>query len=137
MQLLNQLRDDAGKLADEAIPEVASAVEQLSSGDSLCKVVVSLIGRLEQDIPGLVHPVTAPLPTPLTTPPTPTEEEEVATTAAALPDAAATVVETTDPQLATLQAELEKAQAQVAALQSALTPAAGAAPTVTSPEVTA
>lgn len=134
MQLLNQLRDDAGKLADEAIPEVASAVEQLSSGDSLCKVVVSLIGRLEQDIPGLVHPVTAPLPAPLTTPPAPSEEE-VAATAAAQADAAATVVETTDPQLATLQAELEKAQAQVAALQSALTPAAGAAPAVSSTEV--
>jgi hypothetical protein len=134
MQLLNQLRDDAGKLADEAIPEVASAVEQLSSGDSLCKVVVSLIGRLEQDIPGLVHPVTAPLPPPLTTPPAPTEEE-VAATAEAQAGAAPTVVETTDPQLATLQAELEKARAQVTALQSALTPAAGAAPAVSSTEV--
>ena len=42
----------------------------------------------------------------------------------------ATEGETT--QLATLQSELEKAQAQVAALQSALTPAPGATPEVTS-----
>ena len=41
MDLLNQLRDDAGKIADEAVPEVLNAVESLGSGDSLAKVVVS------------------------------------------------------------------------------------------------
>lgn len=132
MQLLNQLRDDAGKLADEAIPEVSSAVEQLASGDSLAKVFLALVGRLEQDIPGLVHPVTAPLPPPLTEKVADDASNEAAAQVPAQTPAATAAPEGETTQLATLQSELEKAQAQVAALQSALTPAPGATPEVTS-----
>lgn len=110
MDLLNQLRDDAGKIVDGAEPELLNAVEGLVGGDSLTKVVVALVDRLESKIPGLVNPAVEPTLTPVM---------PVAPVAPVAPE-----------QVAVLEAELAKAQAQVAALQSTLTPAPAAAPAV-------
>ena len=118
MDLLNQLRDDAGKIVDGAEPELLNAVEGLVGGDSLTKVVVALVDRLESKIPGLVNPAVEPALAPVM------PVAPVAPVAPAGPAAPA------DPQLAVLEAELAKAQAQVAALQSTLTPAPAAAPAV-------
>lgn len=150
MQLLNQLRADAGKIADEAIPEVVTAVDQLVPPTSLAKVVVALIGRLEQDIPGLVHVETERLPHPLTTPvaepepaavvpPNPAPVAPVqAAPAPVAPAPVATAQEVVVPptpenlaaDLARVQQELRQEREAVAALQAAQTPAPEAAPVV-------
>jgi len=123
MDLLNQLRDDAGKIVDGAEPELLNAVEGLVGGDSLTKVVVALVDRLESKIPGLVNPVVEPAPAPVM---------PVAPVASVAPVAPVELDTPASPvaDVAALQAELAQAQAQVAALQSTLTPAPAAAPTV-------
>lgn len=131
MKLLNQLREDAARLADEAAPEVVAALEHLAPPHSLLAAFVALVGRLEQDVPGIVHPDAAPLPAPLTTH-TPSDAEVEAAGAVApqpFPGASpqqpqmvapATVPEpAAQPQPATArEAQLEQ---RLAALESALT----------------
>lgn len=129
MNLLNQLRDDAGRLADQAIPEVTTAVNQLIPPGSLARVVVALIGRLEQDIPGLVHPSSDFLPNPLTTPVEQPEPVAVVPPNPPAPAPAAQVPQS-DPTVQRLEAELAAKREMVIALQSALTPAPEAPPVV-------
>lgn len=161
MSLLTQLREEAARLADEAVPEVRAAIEHLGTHDSLVKVVVALIARLGEAVPGLEHPIDAPLPSSLTTPTL--SDEEIAAQQAAQVQQGATVTQLPgagagvapgvvqgpaptspavapppvaapqQPTMAQLESELAQARQQVAALQAAAQPPAAAAPSVTEP----
>lgn len=139
--LLTQIREDAARIETEADPVIKAAIEQLGVPSTITSVVVALIGRLEEAIPGLVRPADSPLPTPLTTH-TPTDEEVAAANAvppnqpqatqvAQIP--ATTAVQTQAPQQLTMEQLEQKValeEAKVAALQQAITPQPAAAPVV-------
>lgn len=146
-QLLAQLRQDAARLADEAAPEVVAAIEHLGSTDTVTKLVVALIGRLEESIPGLVKPHDTPLPTALTThvptdeeaaeaqqvPPNPTTQtpvQQVPTSAVQVPQTQQTQVGNPSQELEALRVELQREQQKVATLQSLLQPPAADKPVV-------
>lgn len=142
--LLTQIREDASRIETEADPVIKAAIEQLGIPSTITSVVVALIGRLEESIPGLIRPDNSPLPAPLTNH-TATDEEIAQSNAipanqpvAAQPvatqvPAAAPPVQTQAPQQRTmeeLEAELKTEQAKVAALQQAITPQSAPAPVV-------
>lgn len=137
MTLLTQLREEAARLADEAAPEVLSAIEHLGTPGATTKLLVALIGRVEESLPSIIRPIDAPLAAALTTS-TPSDAE-LAEAAAIQPNPplqAAPVsppVQVEAPQQPTVEqlaAELAQERAKVAALQSAATPAPEPAPNV-------
>lgn len=138
MDLLNQLREDASRLVDEAAPEVVSALEHIGTPDVLAKLFVSLAGRLAEAVPGIVYPgVDKPLPASVTTH-TPTDEEAGAT-AVVQPNTPVQQVPAQAPvppqapqqsTVAELEAKLKAEEQKVAALQSAATPQPQAQPQV-------
>lgn len=134
--LLTQLREEASRLADEAAPEVVAAIEHIGTPDAFGKILVALVGRLEESVPTLLHPIDAPLPSPLTTV-TPSDAE-IAEAEAVKPNPVQVPVSVSppvqvpqaqQPTVEQLQAELAAERAKVTALQSAATP------TPTAPQV--
>lgn len=141
MTLLTQLREEASRLADEAAPEVVAALEHIGNTDTLTKVLVALIGRIEENLPSIIRPIDAPLAAALTT--HVPSDEEVAAAETVAPNPAPVVqgpvsqppvvvhsAPAPAPSVDQLEAELAAERAKVAALQQAATPAPAPAPTV-------
>lgn len=138
MDLLNQLREDASRLVDEAAPEVVNALEHIGKTDTLTRLFVALLGRLSEAIPGIVYPSEdKPLPSAVVTH-TPTDEE--ATEAAIVsPNPAAPSVTSLPVQaqpseqskMEDLERKLKVEESKVSALQASITPNPQAAPSIT------
>lgn len=144
--LLAQVREDAARIADEAAPEIRSAIEHIGSVDSLSRMFVALVGRLEESVPGLVKPGESPLPETLTTH-VPSDEEAAEAAANQVPANAgdaqqvppnaeqvqgsqAQSAQTMEERLTVLENQLKGKDEVIAALQSAITPKPAEKPAV-------